>query len=204
MAIETGATETKSQKRLKKKKATVDQDTGEIEEDFLDEPIPTESVEMASIQVDPDGEFHRASFIKLQVVAKKDETDRTLDIQILSHLSEFKTGYSFIMVFNEEPYLNRITSELRAKADFEAQNQTELFGEAREAELKKFDDRVAGIKEEKEAMRAKCPEIKFHGGILNIDTSRSFPTFTVQINDTSVNQLNDAWPVIRNYKVQLQ
>ena len=204
------AIETKSEKRMKKIEK-VDNNTGEITEDFLDEkqPVTSNAEERQDkigegIHFNVEFDVYGFNFKKMAVTEKKDATERTLDVNIISRLSEFKTGYWFIMVFDEQPYEQRISSEHKKKAEYEADNQMQLFNTTKAKELQKFDERIHQIKVDREKMRAQCPEIRFYGSVQNIDTSSTFPVLTVIIMPKTVNLLNSAWNLIKNYKVQLQ
>lgn len=185
-------------------KEKINQETGEITEDFLPEkPVEVQKPKLPVIEVDENMPFYKFGLKQITVKEVDKQPQRSISLILLNYISKVFLDYAVFMVCDTAPIENKIEAVQKARLEYEAQQQ-DLLSDVKKKDLERYDEQERNLRIEMAELIAACPDIKFYTKVQKIDDSGDWLKLDLLVSEETVNELNSAWQQIANYKIQLQ
>lgn len=126
----------------------------------------------------------------------------TMELLIAKILPKSYKSYSGKMVFNEQPYFDRMASVEKEIRDIEADAQ--LFRDMQSGEVEVKNKQLVMIQNEMADKKKECPEIEIYFEVEEIKYKNNQTLLKVGIPDTVIAQLNEKKFFFSYYQVELK
>ena len=109
--------------------------------------------------------------------------------------------YNVKMIFNEAPYLERI-SRFEEKLNLGKQNR-KLFKKMEQEDIDDVKDQIKDEQRDMAEKKRQCPTIDFSGKVEQIKYAGAETVMTMNIPDSAIDPLNKSKTMFQYYKIQL-